>query len=207
MVHPVLRLGRPATSDHAPANNRHLHGDHLHGDPLRESAIRHVPRPASPAGPGGVDVQEADDFLRNFHRERPRQAGPLLPRLNQVRREIADTGTYHHTRAELEYGARVAWRNSSRCIGRLHWQSLRVVDCREVHGATAIAASLVAHLREATNDGRIRPTISVFAPDAPARPGPRVWNEQLVRYAGYRQPDGSVVAPAVAPPVRRRAAA
>jgi nitric-oxide synthase len=140
-----------------------------------------------------VDVQEAEDFLRNFHQERPRQAGPLLPRLNQVRREIADTGTYRHTRAELEYGARVAWRNSSRCIGRLHWQSLRVIDCREVHGSAAIAAHLVAHLREATNDGRIRPTISVFAPDRPGEPGPQVWNEQLVRYAGYRQPDGTVV--------------
>ena len=35
--------------------------------------------------------------------------------------------------------------------------------------------------------------ISVFAPDAPARPGPRIWNEQLIRYAGYDQPNGRVL--------------
>jgi nitric-oxide synthase len=35
--------------------------------------------------------------------------------------------------------------------------------------------------------------ISVFAPETPSRPAPRIWNEQLIRYAGYEQPDGSVV--------------
>ena len=44
----------------------------------------------------------------------------------------------------------------------------------------------VGHLREATRRGRIRSTITIFAPDGPAGPGPRVWNEQLIRYAGYR---------------------
>jgi len=33
----------------------------------------------------------------------------------------------------------------------------------------------------------------VFAPETPERPAPRIWNEQLVRYAGYEQPDGSVL--------------
>ena len=46
------------------------------------------------------------------------------------------------------------------------------------------------HLREATNDGRIRPVITVFAPDAPGRPGPRILSSQLVRYAGYTAADG-----------------
>jgi nitric-oxide synthase len=32
----------------------------------------------------------------------------------------------------------------------------------------------------------------VFAPDTPASRGPRIWNEQLVRYAGYQHPDGTV---------------
>ncbi len=41
--------------------------------------------------------------------------------------------------------------------------------------------------------GRIRPVISIFAPDAPGRRGPRIWNEQLIRYAGYRRADGSVL--------------
>ncbi|HEX4656966.1 MAG TPA: nitric oxide synthase oxygenase, partial [Streptosporangiaceae bacterium] len=82
--------------------------------------------------------------------------------------------------------------NSSRCIGRLYWRSLRVRDRRQVSAATDIAAESVAHLREATNGGRIRPVITVFAPDAPGRPGPRILSPQLVRYAGYPTPGGQV---------------
>ena len=37
--------------------------------------------------------------------------------------------------AELAFAARVAWRNSSRCIGRLYWRSLRVRDRRQVSSA------------------------------------------------------------------------
>src|SRR5260370_26218925 len=94
-------------------------------------------------------------------------------RLREVRREIEATGTYWHTADELEFGARVAWRNSSRCIGRLYWKSLRVRDRREVTAASDIAAESMMHLREATNAGRGRPGITVFAPRAPGRPGPR----------------------------------
>ncbi|WP_368738983.1 nitric oxide synthase oxygenase, partial [Staphylococcus aureus] len=32
--------------------------------------------------------------------------------------EIKETGTYTHTEEELIYGAKMAWRNSNRCIGR-----------------------------------------------------------------------------------------
>ena len=35
--------------------------------------------------------------------------------------------------------------------------------------------------------------MSIFAPQVPHRPGIRIWNPQIIRYAGYRQPDGSVV--------------
>ena len=42
--------------------------------------------------------------------------------------EIERTGTYRHTAEELTWGARVAWRNASRCIGRLYWHSLQVRD-------------------------------------------------------------------------------
>jgi nitric-oxide synthase, bacterial len=133
----------------------------------------------------------AERFVALFHSEN--RAGPPDRRLRDVRREIDTTGTYRHTPAELEFGARVAWRNSSRCIGRLYWQSLRVRDRREVSTAAGVAAESVAHLREATNGGQIRPTITVFAPDAPGRAGPRVLNSQLVQYAGYQTADGTVI--------------
>src|SRR5256885_17266108 len=59
----------------------------------------------------------AERFITMFHSEN--RAGPPDRRLRHVRHEIEATGTYRHTAAELEFGARVAWRNSSRCIGRL----------------------------------------------------------------------------------------
>src|SRR6266516_1613168 len=133
----------------------------------------------------------AERFITLFHSEN--RAGPPDRRLRHVRREIETTGTYWHTPAELAFGARVAWRNSSRCIGRLYWHSLRVRDRREVTAASDIAAESVAHLREATNGGRIRPVITVFAPDAPGRPGPRILNSQLVRYAGYETAGRAVI--------------
>ena len=140
----------------------------------------------------GLDalLASAEQFITLFHTET--RAGPPGWRLAQVRREIGRTGTYRHTAAELEFGARVAWRNSSRCIGRLYWQSLRVRDRREITAASDIAAESAAHLREATNGGRVRPLITVFAPDTPERPGPRILSPQLVRYAGHEGPGGTV---------------
>ncbi|WP_329128689.1 nitric oxide synthase oxygenase [Streptomyces sp. NBC_01476] len=137
----------------------------------------------------------AVEFLRLYHREQP-DAGSLEDRLAEVRAELDDTGTYRHTGEELAFGARVAWRNSNRCIGRLYWRSLQVRDLRHLGDgagdAAAIAKECAAHLRIATNGGRIRPLISVFAPAAPGRPGPRIHSDQLIRYAGYRDRDGRV---------------
>ena len=139
-----------------------------------------------------VDPAAAEEFLDLYHAEHP-GAGPIRPRVEEVRAQIERYGTYVHTAAELAFGARVAWRNSSRCIGRLYWRSLRVRDRRQLTAADQVAAEAVAHLREATNRGRVRPTLTVFAATTPERPGPRIWNEQLIRYAGYRRPDGTVL--------------
>ena len=150
---------------------------------------------AHPAGdnPSVPDslLANAERFITQFHDEN--RAGQPGWRLRQVRREIETTGTYQHTVAELEFGARVAWRNSSRCIGRLYWQSLRVRDRREITAASDVAAESIVHLREATNGGRIRPVITVFAPDAPDRPGPRILNPQLIRYAGYDTAESAII--------------
>ncbi len=163
--------------------------------PTASMRVTDIPRSPPGAGSRGhsVDVAEAEDFLRLFHDETGGGEERLRERLEQVRAEIRETGTYRHTTAEVEFGARVAWRNSARCIGRLYWQGLRVRDRRDVDGAAAIAGECVTHLREATRDGRIRSTITVFAPDGPAGPGAKIHNDQLIRYAGYRLGDGSVL--------------
>jgi nitric-oxide synthase len=144
-------------------------------------------------GPSALDclLVSARRFITLYYSEN--RLGSPDERLLQVRREIEATGTYWHTQDELTFGARVAWRNSARCIGRLYWNSLRVRDRREITSARDIAEEAATHLREATNGGRIRPTITVFAPDAPGRPGPRILSSQLVRYAGYEIADGVVI--------------
>ena len=126
----------------------------------------------------------AEDFLHAFHRARPK-AGQVEARLAKVRAEIAATGTYRHKPAELAFGARVALRDSGWCPADVPWRGLLVRDLREIRDSVEVSTQCVQHLRAATNGGRVRPMVSVFAPDTPWRPGPRIRNDQLVRYAGY----------------------
>jgi len=135
-----------------------------------------------------VDVDEAEEFIRACYRELPR-LGAVEPRLAAVREQINTAGTYSHTRQELIHGARMAWRNASRCIGRVYWRSLVVLDRRGPGTHQHIFEDLVSHLRMATGEGeqrgRLRPIISIFSQAMPGRPVTRVWNDQLIRYAGY----------------------
>lgn len=95
---------------------------------------------------------------------------------------------------ELADLARLAWRNQARCIGRLFWQSLELLDARAASSADEVFEACVHHLRHATHGGRIRSAITVFAPAAnEADRGIRIWNRQLVRYAGYRSRNGEVL--------------
>ncbi|MGW1678769.1 nitric oxide synthase oxygenase [Saccharopolyspora sp. NPDC002376] len=139
-----------------------------------------------------TDVSAAEDFLRAFHDAHPK-AGSLAERLVEVRHSIAETGTYKHTGPELAYGARVALRDSGWCTSGVSWRQLKVRDLRGLCNASAIASECFEHLRLATNAGRIQPMITVFAPDAPGTSGPRIWNEQVVRYAGYTMSSGGVL--------------
>ncbi len=137
-------------------------------------------------------LSEASTYLYRFHQEH----GTLkayAERLNKVQVEVKQTGIYEQTYEELAYGAKVAWRNNTRCIGRLHWKSLTVRDMRHLETEEEIFTALIEHLRFATNGGKIRSTITIFAPAVPGHPGIRIWNPQLIRYAGYCQPDGSVI--------------
>ena len=134
---------------------------------------------------------EARAFLELFHREKA-ILHRLADRLEVVRREIDRTGTYRQTVDELTHGVRVAWRNSNRCIGRLYWESLRLRDMRHLTTEEEIFESCVEHLHEAYHGGKIRPVITIFRAAVPDCAGIRIWNSQLIRYAGYRHADGSV---------------
>ena len=60
--------------------------------------------------------QKASNFLVEIYKEL--DLSGLEQRLAEVQKEIDSTGTYKHSFEELEHGARMAWRNSNRCIGR-----------------------------------------------------------------------------------------
>jgi nitric-oxide synthase len=135
--------------------------------------------------------EEAAAFLGQFFHEHG-AAAALAPRLAEVEREIGETGTYTHSYEELAYGAKLAWRNSTRCIGRLFWNGLMVRDLRHLTDEAAMFQALVEHVELATNGGKIRAVASIFAPVPPGGTGPRLWNPQLLRYAGYRNPDAGI---------------
>ena len=127
---------------------------------------------------------EAIEYLYLFYREQLLPESQLQERVGEVFRDYRRERTYWQTEDELTYGAKVAWRNSTRCIGRLLWQSLIVRDLRHLTTAADIFAALVEHIQQATNGGSIRSMMSIFAPDSPGQPGIRIWNSQLIRYAG-----------------------
>ncbi|MEU7527690.1 nitric oxide synthase oxygenase [Saccharothrix sp. NPDC042600] len=148
--------------------------------------------PVQAVADGVADPGAAEAFVRQYFRECLPGEAPRR-RVRQVLDEIAATGTYTHTPEELVFGTKAAWRNAPRCLGRLYWQSLIVRDLRHVDEPGQVAAECFAHLRQGHNGGRIRPIVSVFAPDRPGRPGPRIVSDQLLRYAGARAGDGSWV--------------
>jgi nitric-oxide synthase len=137
-------------------------------------------------------TEEALGFVRQFHREVAGSSG-LEARLRDVRKSLRRTGTYEHTPEELAFGARVAWRNHARCIGRLHWRSLEVIDRRGTRDPDAIANALFEHIRWAQGDGRIRSAITIFDPVSPGDLPPFVESRQLIQYAGHLRPGARVL--------------
>ncbi|MCC5822458.1 MAG: nitric oxide synthase oxygenase [Phycisphaerales bacterium] len=138
-------------------------------------------------------AEEAAAFLAQLERELG--VSGVGVRRRAVVRDLLRHGFYEHTPEELAFGARVAWRNHARCIGRLTWDSLVVADCRAVTEPDEVAGRCFQHLREAGGRGAIRSMISVFAPFRPneAATPAYVESRQLFQYAGYPAPGGGIL--------------
>ncbi|MFC0471151.1 nitric oxide synthase oxygenase [Halalkalibacter kiskunsagensis] len=132
-------------------------------------------------------LDETRKFINTCYRELGKGEQAIKERLFEVKEEIASSNTYTHTYEELAHGARMAWRNSNRCIGRLFWQSMHVIDERMLTTEEEVANALFFHLQYGTNGGKIIPTITVFKSGHV-----RIWNHQLIRYAGYETKDGII---------------
>jgi len=137
--------------------------------------------------------EEAVAFIEQFHRELELGDVARRARLREVKRALSRDGHYDHTPDELAFGARVAWRNHARCIGRLFWKSLEVFDCRGIVEPEEMAGRVVEHMVFARGGGSIRSAISIFAPVRGAELPAYIESRQIAQYAGYQEQDGRII--------------
>nr|WP_106782256.1 nitric oxide synthase oxygenase [Lysinibacillus timonensis] len=128
-----------------------------------------------------MNLLEVEQFLVQYKDEMGLSDKWYDEKLNQIIQEER----YFPTTEELSFGARVAWRNSNRCIGRLFWKSLHIFDERHTEDEEEIFKALLRHIKYATNNGKIKPAITVFN-----HKNIRIWNDQIIRYAGYETENG-----------------
>ncbi|MDA1336965.1 MAG: nitric oxide synthase oxygenase [Bacteroidetes bacterium] len=148
--------------------------------------------------PQQLCFDDARSFFEEWQRHpesSPLDSSSILKRLQEIEMEIQATGSYTHRFEELVFGARLAWKNSNRCIGRHLWRSLEVRDHRTLHQhpnrEAQIIQALQTHLKDAFRGGKIRSVVSIFAPRIPNQPDEvRMANHQLIRYAGFEAPSG-----------------
>ncbi|XP_063359614.1 nitric oxide synthase-like protein isoform X1 [Cydia amplana] len=139
-------------------------------------------------------LNDAKDFFGQYFASiRRANTAAHEARWNAVQEEVAKTGTYQLTTTELVFGCKLAWRNASRCIGRIQWSKLQVFDCRQVTTTSGMFEALCNHIKYSTNKGNIRSAITVFPQRTDGQHDYRIWNSQLISYAGYKQPDGTVL--------------
>uniref|UniRef100_A0A8B9HBJ5 Nitric oxide synthase n=1 Tax=Astyanax mexicanus TaxID=7994 RepID=A0A8B9HBJ5_ASTMX len=147
----------------------------------------------TPPGPNELLIQ-AIDFINQYYKSfKTSKIEEHLARVDEVAQEIDATGTYQLTTEELAFGAKQAWRNAPRCIGRIQWANLQLFDARHCKTAKEMFQFMCSHLKFATNGGNLRSAITVFPQRTDGEHDFRVWNGQLIKYAGYQMEDGSVV--------------
>ncbi|CDQ38801.1 MULTISPECIES: nitric oxide synthase oxygenase [Virgibacillus] len=142
--------------------------------------------------------EEALTFLKQYHSELETSSDDFQLRCNEVKQEIQANGMYRQTYDEIAYGAKLAWRNSNRCIGRLFWERMEVIDARDASTSEEVFTYLIDHINKATNHGKVKPFITIFQPEQyqTGEQPIKIWNHQLLRYAGYETENGVIGDPA-----------
>jgi nitric oxide synthase oxygenase domain/subunit len=139
---------------------------------------------------------EAIEFINSFYASVKREGSKNhKERIEEITQLINNTGTYDLKESELNFAAKTAWRNSSKCIGRIQWNKLQVFDARYVTTARGMFEAICNHIRYSTNKGNIRSAITVFRQrtnDGPEKDF-RIWNGQFFNYAGYKIGDDKFI--------------
>ncbi|XP_034166259.2 nitric oxide synthase, inducible-like [Pangasianodon hypophthalmus] len=151
---------------------------------------------SSPVSPPSTNelLTQAIDFINQYYKSfKTSKTDEHLARLNEVANEIDATGSYQLTTEELAFGAKQAWRNAPRCIGRIQWSNLQLFDARKCRTSKEMFQFLCSHIKFATNGGNLRSAITVFPQRTDGQHDFRVWNSQLIRYAGYQMENGRII--------------
>jgi len=131
-------------------------------------------------------MEQAVRLLTQFHVEYEIEDA-LEARLNDLSKE----NQFEPTIEELTFASRVAWRNSTRCVGRIYWNGLSVRDSRHVVEPQEVLEDMAKHAKIATNEGRLRSVLTIYSPEHAT--GNKILSPQLARYAGYELSDGSIL--------------
>ncbi|RXG71015.1 Nitric oxide synthase, salivary gland [Armadillidium vulgare] len=67
-----------------------------------------------------------------------------------------------------------------------------VFDARYVTTASGMFEAICKHIKYGTNKGNIRSAITIFPQRTDGKHDFRVWNSQLLGYAAYKNPDGTI---------------
>ncbi|KAF6206870.1 hypothetical protein GE061_018106 [Apolygus lucorum] len=139
-------------------------------------------------------LKHAKDFLDQYFASIRRANSPAHEsRWEEVQKEVNKTGTYDLTETELVYGSKLAWRNAPRCIGRIQWAKLQVFDCRHITTTSGMFEAICNHIKYSTNKGNVRSAITVFPQRTDGKHDFKIWNPQLIQYAGYKSKDGTII--------------
>lgn len=109
---------------------------------------------------------------------------------------LRTTGRVALNENELRVALKMAWRNNPRCLGRQWWKAMQLRDHTRLNTGAEVADAAAEHLRwvirTGSRRGQLIPAVTLFAADQPGHePGIEILNEQLIRFAGYR--DGATV--------------
>jgi len=197
-----------AAAEQWPGSNEHpgaLSGGNGAGCPLKHGTVYAGPYPGYVHGrcpaicrygctpslrPHGAEesrtklLREAREFQALFHKERGSTPEEMGARIAEIEAEVAKTGTYVHTFEELQQGCRIAWRNTPKCANRKFWNTLEVLDKRHATTSAEMYQACVEHMMRNIRDGASKSYVTVFSPVDPSTGrGPRIWSDQLVRFA------------------------
>ncbi|XP_022255675.1 nitric oxide synthase, salivary gland-like, partial [Limulus polyphemus] len=89
------------------------------------TATPSIREPGSPRSKEDI-LKHAKQFFDQYYRSIKRfKSRAHEERWNEVIAETEGRGTYELRETELIYGAKLAWRNAPRCIGRIQWSKLQ----------------------------------------------------------------------------------